>query len=139
MIHEKKEPESGEKRRAEAEEEEDDEEARARERLLGNAEDDKAKDKNDDEDDDENLNEMQKLQKDAMAVYNARVGKRGGETKLTALLEAQEREELSRKYRETIENVLKSCKERKKTVKEHANTDRPPCLLYTSPSPRDRG
>ena len=79
MIHEKKEPESGEKRRAEAEaEEDDDEEARARERLLGNAEDDKAKDKNDDEDDDENLNEMQKLQKDAMAVYNARVGKRGG-------------------------------------------------------------
>ena len=139
VIHEKKEPESGEKRRAEAEaEEDDDEEARARERLLGNAEDDKAKDKNDDEDDDENLNEMQKLQKDAMAVYNARVGKRGGETKLTALLEAQEREELSRKYRETIENVLKSCKERKKTVKEHANTDRPPARKNAKKSSGDQ-
>ena len=140
VIHEKKEPESGEKRRAEEEEEEedDDEEARARERLLGNAEDDKAKDKNDDEDDDENLNEMQKLQKDAMAVYNARVGKRGGETKLTALLEAQEREELSRKYRKTIENVLKSCKERKKTVKEHANTDRPPARKNAKKSSGDQ-
>ena len=134
-IQEKKEPESGEKRpRAAAEDEDDDEEARARERLLGNAEDDKAKDKNDDEDDDENLNEMQKLQKDAMAVYNARVGKRGGETKLTSLLEAQEREELSRKYRETIENVLKSCKGRKKTVEEHANTDRPPARMNAKKS-----
>ncbi|CAL6436786.1 unnamed protein product [Bathycoccus prasinos] len=139
VIHEKKEPESGEKRRAEEEEEEDDdEEARVRERLLGNAEDDKAKDKNDDEDDYENLNEMQMLQKDAMAVYNARVGKRGGVTKLTALLEAQEREELNRKYRETIENVLKSCKERKKTVKEHANTDRPPARKNAKKSSDDQ-
>ena len=137
VTHEKKEPESGEKRRAE-EAEDDDEEARARERLLGNAEDDKAKDKNDDEDDYENLNEMQKLQKDAMAVYNARVGKRGGVTKLTALLEAQEREELNRKYRETIENVLKSCKERKKTVKEHANTDRPPARKNAKKSSDDQ-
>ena len=81
---------------------------------------------------------MQKLQKDAMAVYNARVGKRGGETKLTSLLEAQEREELSRKYRETIENVLKSCKGRKKTVEEHANTDRPPARMNAKKSSGDQ-
>ena len=107
MIHEKKEPESGEKRRAEAEaEEDDDEEARAR-APSRNAEDDKAKDKNDDEDDDENLNEMQKLQKDAMAVYNARVGKRGGDEthRIARAQNGKSWSEVSRNYRERFEEL----------------------------------
>ena len=97
-----------------------DEEARAKASLRIGGEDD---------DDEKNLNEMQKLQKQSLTEYKERLGEVRpdvAQVSFIGLLKEQEREELSRKYRDTIENVLKNYNTKRKVVKEHTNTERPP-------------
>ena len=97
-----------------------DEEARAKASLRIGGEDD---------DDEKNLNEMQKLQKQSLTEYKERLGDVRpdvAQVSFIGLLKEQEREELSRKYRDTIENVLKNYNTKRKVVKEHTNTERPP-------------
>ena len=113
--NERKDSKSEEERRVEV----GDEEARAKASLRIGGEDG---------DDEKNLNEMQKLQKQSLAEYKERLGDvrpDAAQVSFIALLKEQEREELSRKYRDTIENVLKNYNTERKVVKEHTNTERP--------------